>query len=419
MWRTALPPHPRLAGRVLATVSLAAGLLLPTALGGRAHASGPGAWTGSWATAPQPPAGTAATGFTDRTLREIVRLGAGGEQVRIRVTDVFGPSALSLDSVTVGLRAEGADLVPGTERRVTFSGHRDVVLPAGTETFSDPVDLVTRPGQDLAVSLYASGTTPAPTAHALALTTSYTAGGDHSADTGAGAFTGTTTAWSFLDGVDVHGLCPARTVVALGDSITDGVHATTDAHATWPDGLARRLAARPGCRTSVLNEGINANRLLTDNTPVPDTAQARWDRDVLGQTGVRTVVLLEGVNDIGHDLSATGGPVTARDVTDAYQALIRSAHGRGLRVIGGTLLPVGGSKYDTPAAERTRAEVNAWIRGGGSFDGVVDFDRAVRDPAAPDRILPAYDSGDGLHPDDAGYRAMADAIDLALVRSGS
>jgi lysophospholipase L1-like esterase len=289
------------------------------------------------------------------------------------------------------------------------------VVPAGAETLSDPVALTTGPGQDLAVSLHTSGTVPAPTTHALALTTSYTASGDHTADTGATAFTGTTTAWTFLDGVDVHSACPADSVVALGDSLTDGVHSTPDANASWPAGLARRLDARPGCRTGVLNEGINANRLLTDNTTQPDTGQARFDRDVLAQTGVHTVILLEGINDIGHDLSATGDPVTAGDVTDAYQALIRSAHSHGVRVIGATLLPIGGSKYDTPAAEQVRTEVNTWIRTSGAFDGVADFDETVRDPADPSRLLPAYDSGDDLHPDDAGYRAMADTVDLNLI----
>ncbi len=368
-------------------------------------------WSGTWSAAPQPPASGAA-GISGRTLRETVRTSAGGDRIRVRITNVFGTAPLVLDSVTVALHATGAATVPGSVRTVTFSGHPGAVLPAGTETWSDPVALGAAAGQELTVSLYASGTTPAPTVHNLTETANYSAPGDHTADTGPAAFTTTSSPWTFLDGVDVLRQCPADSVVALGDSITDGVHSSAGG---WPTDLARRLDARPGCRPGVLNEGINANRLLTDNTPVPDTGQARWQRDVLGQTGVRTVILLEGINDIGHDLSATGGPVTARDVIDAYQALIRSAHGQGLRVIGGTLPPIGGSKYDTPAAQAVRGAVNTWIRTAGAFDGVVDFDRAVRDPADPARLRAAYDSGDHLHPDDAGYQAMADAIDLRMI----
>lgn len=299
---------------------------------------------------------------------------------------------------------------------MTFGGASRVVLPAGAEVVSDPVPLAVTPGQDLAVSLYLPSPIGAATRHSTAYATSYLATGDHAADTRPAAFTGTTGSWCLLDGVDVQAAPGTGAVVTLRDSITEGTNSTVDADHRYPDDLARRLlAGPPGQRLSVLNEGMSGNRLLTDGGSSGVSAQQRFDRDVLAQTGVRDVNVLEGINDIGHDLGAISGtPVTAQDLIDALANLVRAGHEHGLRMIGGTLLPIGGSKYDSADAEAKRQAVNAWIRTSGMFDGVVDFDAAVRDPDEPARIRPEFNSGDGLHPNDPGYQAMADAVDLNL-----
>lgn len=365
------------------------------------------AWVGSWSTAPTIGSGS---GFSDRTLREVVHTSMGGDEVRIRLTNAFGTDGIVIDGVTAGLRSTGAALVPGTERPVTFDGAARVVLPAGAEVLSDPVPLGVAAGQDLAVSLYVPGSTGAATRHGGAYATSYTASGDHAGDTDGAAFTSTITSWYLLDGVDVRARPGAGAVVALGDSITDGTNSTVDANHRYPDDLARRLRGRG---LSVLNEGISGNRVLTDAGGSGVNAQSRFDRDVLGQTGVRDVVFLEGINDIGHDLGPVSGePLNVDDLIAGIRNIINRAHAHGLRIIGGTLTPIGGSKYDSPEAEAERQAVNAWIRTSGAFDGIADFDAATRDPADPARYLPAYDSGDHLHPNDAGYQVMADTIDL-------
>jgi lysophospholipase L1-like esterase len=375
------------------------------------------AWVGAWSTTPV----VGSSGFTDQTLREIVHTSAGGDQLRIRLTNAFGTDGLVVDDVSVGLRESGAALAAGTERPVTFGGARSVTIPAGAEVFSEPVRLAVPAERDLAVSLHVPGPTGPATRHPGAYTTSYAATGDHAGDAGPDAFTSSLSSWYLLDGVDVRAGQVAGAVVAFGDSITDGTNSTVDADRRYPDDLARRLlAGPPGRRLAVLNEGASGNRLLTDAGSSGVSAQARFDRDVLGQTGVRSVILLEGINDIGHNLSAVSGqPVTAHDIIEAQSNLIRAAHEHRLRIIGATLTPIGGSKYDSPEAEAKRQAVNAWIRTSGAYDGVVDFDQAVRDPAQPNRYLPAYDSGDHLHPNDTGYQVMADAIDLDQLYHGS
>jgi lysophospholipase L1-like esterase len=395
---------------VLVASSLVMGAADARAQGPRPVPGAARTWVGSWSAAPVVGSGT---GFSDRTLREVVHTSVGGDQVRIRLTNAFGTDGVVVDRTTVGAQSSGAALVTGTERPVTFGGQTEVVLPAGAEVLSDPVPMTARGGQDLAVSLYVPGSTGPATRHPLAMATSYLAAGDHAADSGADAFTATTSAWYLLDGVDVRALPGIRAVVAFGDSITDGAQSTVDANRRYPDDLARRLKDRG---LSVLNEGISGNRVLTDADGSGVSAQARFDRDVVGQTGVRDVIFLEGINDIGHNLGPVSGePVTAQDLIAGMTNLTTRAHAHGLRIIGATMTPIGGSKYDNPEAEAKRQAVNAWIRTSAGFDGVVDFDAVTRDPASPARFLPAYDSGDHLHPDDAGYQAMADAVDLRLL----
>jgi len=370
-------------------------------------------WVGGWSAALSPPGATglSETGFTGQTLREIVHTSLGGDQVRLRFSNVFGSRPLVLDVVTVGVRTSGADVAAAEP--VRFDGQPSVVVPAGAETVSDPVDLRTGPGADLAISLFSSGPTGPASWHGTASATSYYTTGDHTTDLTGAAFGKTTTSWFLLDGVDVRTRA-AGAVVALGDSITDGTNSTLDADRTWPEDLARRLLP---FRFSVLDEGISGNRVLTDAGTSGVSAQARFERDVLGQTGVRTVIFLEGINDIGHDLGPLPGEkATPANVIAGLTAVIRAAHAHGLRIIGATLTPIGGSKYDTPDAEATRAAVNAWIRTGGAYDGIVDFDQVVRDPSNPAQYVPAFDSGDHLHPNDAGYQAMANAISLAELR---
>jgi lysophospholipase L1-like esterase len=282
-------------------------------------------------------------------------------------------------------------------------------MPPGADAYSDPVGLSVAAGQDLAVSLYTPSATGPATWHAMALTASYLAAGDHTADESATTFTATTGSWFFLTGVDVVSRDAGGTIVALGDSITDGAGSTFGANHRWPDFLAQRLnAAPPAGRKSIVNEGISGNEILKDRACCGSqvSALARLDRDVLAQAGATDVILLEGINDIGAESAS------ADDVIAGMRQIIARVHARGLEIHGGTLTPIGGSFYDSPQHEAAREAVNQWIRTSGEFDGVIDFDRAIRDPSDPHRMLPADDSGDHLHPGDAGYRAMASAVPL-------
>jgi lysophospholipase L1-like esterase len=271
------------------------------------------------------------------------------------------------------------------------------------------------------VSLHVAEPTGAVTWHSGANATTWVADGNHASDEAADAFATTFTSWFWLSGIDVANARVVRTVVALGDSITDGSRSTLDANNRYPDFLARRLlaAAPPGRQVSVLNNGIGGNRILNDGPvgleSVGVKAVARFDRDVVAQTGVTDVILLEGINDIGFSASlAPDQDVSAAEIIEGMQNLIARAHAKGLRIYGGTLLPFQGAFYYTEAGEAKRQAVNQWIRTGGEFDAVIDFDAALRDPENPLRFRAEYDSGDHLHPGDAGYQAMAEAIDLSL-----
>jgi lysophospholipase L1-like esterase len=398
----------------------------------------PDRWVGSWSTSPQPPTeltaeGISAHGFNNQTLRLIVHPHFGGPVLRLRLANTFGTDTITFGAVYVGIRQLGAAVVPGTNRAVTFGGERQVMIPAGAEVLSDAVALTVRAEQDLAASLFVADRSGPATWHWDARQTNYvSAGGNHAGDPAATAFTTSVTSWFFLDGVDVRAVAvPA--VVTLGDSITDGANSTVDANHRWPDFLARRLLALPARRQeSVLNEGISGNRVLHDSPCFGVNALARLDRDVLAQHGVRTVILIEGINDIGFsEVTATNSPpgisfgcflpnteVTAAQIIAGYRQIIAQVHAKGLRILGGTLTPFQGAFYYSTAGEAKRQAVNSWIRTSGAFDGVVDFDRATRDPANPLRLLPAYDSGDHLHPNDAGYAAMANAVDLRLLERG-
>lgn len=403
---------PLLVKRTVASVRLPRATELHVfALTVRARTTG---WTGSWAAATggYPTVGP----WTDRTLRLVVHTSAGGPRVRLRFDNTFAAASVRLGSATVAVQAAGA-AARATPVAVSFRGAAGVDIPAGAQAYSDPLGFAVPADTNLLVSFHLPGTVPAAPVHRLAQQRSYVSGpGDHTADGSASAYPTVLTSWPLLTGVDVSG--GPGSVVLLGDSITDGDKSTTDANRRWPNVLATRLLKQNVVpRYGVLNQGISGNRVVSDRYPgdgvSTDTAGVsalhRFDRDVLAQTSARTAVVFEGVNDVRWDTSAEQVIAGLREIADR-------GHARGLRMLAATILPCEGEARCTALAEMERVEVNEWIRSGAAFDGVLDFDAVVRDPARPSRMLPAYDSGDHLHPGDAGLAALARSVDLrALV----
>jgi lysophospholipase L1-like esterase len=425
--------------RALLGLTLAIGWLSVLASGD----DGAQRWVTTWTTANA--ASDQPTVFSNQTIREIVHTTIGGSAVRIRLSNTFGTRAIRLDAVfigvqktglqKVGLQEDGAALVPRSNHEVTFGGSRSIAIPEGAEALSDPISFSVASEQNLAISLFTAGETGPATVHGSAFQTNYVSGpGNFAAEEGANAFaivpgsktTGskTTGSWYFLSAVEV--LAPADVkgaVVALGDSITDGASSRPDKNERWTDVLARRLLAGK-TKIAVLNAGIGGNRVLTSSPCWGQNALARLGRDVLAQAGIEAVVLFEGTNDIGQPdtraletnpcLSRT--QVTADEIIAGYKQIIARTHARGLKIFGATILPYQGFGAWTATGEAKRVAVNKWIRTSQAFDGIIDFDAAVRDPATPSRMAPQYDSGDHLHPGPAGHEAMGNAIDLALLR---
>jgi lysophospholipase L1-like esterase len=379
-----------------------------------------GRWTGAWTTseiAPSPdiPVPNWSDGFDNHSLRQVVRVSRGGSTLRIRVSNVYGVGPLRLAGASIGRAGEGADVLPGTVRPARFGRSPSTVIPAGREVASDALALRVSPLERLTVTLYFATPTGPATFHPFALATTYRAAGSHLFDVAGEAFGETSESSYYLSGVEVSGGHQGArgAVVAFGDSITDGALSTPDADNRYPDELAERLVAA-GRPLAVLNAGIGGNQVLADMPGLGERATARFQRDALDQPGVRTVIVLEGINDIGFGALAGTLP-TAEQLIDGHRSLIRAAHARGVKVIGATILPFKGTIYPgyyTEPGEAVRDAVNDWIRTGGEYDAVVDLERAVADPADPDRIRPDYNGGDGLHPNDAGMRAMAAAVDL-------
>jgi lysophospholipase L1-like esterase len=362
------------------------------------------------------------TQLTDQTVRNIVHSSVGGDSLRIGLSNVFGDRPVVVGEASVGRVSTGAGLVAGTGRPVTFGGRHSVSIPAGADIVSDPVGLRVRPLSDLAVSLYVQGDSGPVTSHFDAQQVNYIASGRHASDIGAAAFGTTAQAWYLLDSVSVAGTASPGAVVTLGDSVTDGFRSTVGNNARWPDILARRLRRAYGERSpAVLNAGISGNRLMHDSDCFGVSALGRLDRDALTQPAATTIILLEGVNDIGFSLAPDSGctqpntSVTAAQIIAADQRIIARAHGHRLRILGGTLTPFRDAAHWSPEAERKRDSVNAWIRTSGSFDGVIDFAKALAAPGRPQTLDPMYDSGDHLHPNDAGYLAMAESISLSTL----
>ncbi|MFF5296493.1 SGNH/GDSL hydrolase family protein [Paractinoplanes globisporus] len=415
---------------------IGAGVATVAATGGAgkpAPAHGPAGWAATWAAAPTTiPVRGAPTVLEGQTIRHVVHCSTGGDELRIRLSNEFGETPLHVSAVHVALRAgTGAStaIVPGTDRRVTFSGRPDPLIPAGSPLVSDPVRLRLPAGGDLAISLYFAGRTTVTTLAAFAFQDNVIAQGDV---TGARTITAQSVIgqYLFLSGVAVRERDGAA-IVTLGDSITNGANTQNNLNHRWPDLLGARLRAAK-IELGIANVGISGNRLLHDpNPPAGSDAETfanyfgvsalrRFDRDVLAQPGRRFVIVLLGVNDLGHPgtVAPPSEVVSADDLIAGHRQLIARAHDAGLTAIGGTILPF---KDDTLGFysvenEAKRQKLNRWIRTSGEYDGVVDFDRAMGDPADPIRLNPAYDSGDHLHPNDAGMAVMASAVNLRLFR---
>jgi lysophospholipase L1-like esterase len=362
---------------------------------------------------------------SNQTLRQIVHVTLGGSRLRVVLTNVFGTVPLSIGAAQVALRDHDASIQPQSSRPLTFDGSTSTTIPPGTIVLSDPVTLTVRDFGDLAVDIYLpndTATMHSPiTTHAASWQTNYVSTpGNHAGAASLPVQTTTayrrqdglpTATWFFLARVEVTAPANTEAVVTLGDSITDGTASGTDTNNRWPDHLARRLLSA-NLKLAVLNAGIGGNRVLGDGNGV--SALARFDRDVLAQPGVRHVIVLEGINDIG---GARDNPLPgARDLIAAHRQLIERAHAHGLKIYGATLTPFEGANYYTAGGEAKRQALNDWIRTGKAYDAVFDFDAAVRDPSHPARTLPQYDAGDHLHLNAAGYKVVADAIDLSVFR---
>ena len=408
-----------------------AGALAACAIAVAAAPASAESWARSWAASPQAPtpAGGRFPGsptFNDQTLRQIVRLSGGGSKVRIRFTNEYGTAPVQIGGAHVALAGDdGSAIRQGTDHVLTFAGKTTATIAPGAPLLSDPVEMKAAPLSRLAISLYLPGQVDSCTCHGTAMQIGYIASGDA---TGAAELTDAKPLQqrAMISGVDVSGARPAKTIVAYGDSITDGVGSTSGANRRWPDQLADRLVKRGGAAVDVANEGISGNRVLGDGAGV--SALARFDRDVLSTPGLAYVIVFEGINDIGIGYAPKDGPAarfrpanagpppTADDLIAADRQLIARAHERGVKIYGATIAPYEGAVYASPEGDQVREAVNHWIRTGHAFDGVLDFDKALRDPDHPARFRDGYHAGDHLHGSDKGYTAVAKSIDLKLFR---
>ncbi|MGB9277585.1 MAG: SGNH/GDSL hydrolase family protein [Terrimicrobiaceae bacterium] len=394
------------------------------------RAGGNGNWIGTWSASPQPvwdadfPAPiNFPRNLWNQTIRQIARASIGGKKVRVVLSNEYGSQPLLIGAARVALSDSGYAIKAESDRVLTFSGSESFTIPPGALIVSDPVELSVPPLGSVAVSLFFPEVTPTTTMHWDGRQTAYIVAGNKVSDTDIKPDSQTESRL-FLSGILVDAPADARAIVTFGDSITDGDGSTLDANHRWPDLLAERLQAADGAPVAVLNEGISGARVLSDRMGV--NALARFDEDVLSHPHADTVVLMMGINDIGWPdsvLEPLARAPSAEDIIDGYEQLIARAHDHGMRIIGATLTPFWVAFKGTPLEgyynedkEAKRVAVNEWIRNSGAFDGVIDFDAVVRDPSDPTRMLPTYDKGDNLHPNDAGYKAMAESIDLELLK---
>jgi lysophospholipase L1-like esterase len=429
---------------------VAASLILPAAQG-----QSDKGWVGTWAAPVMPlqPSAKLPIGKQDVTIRQVVHISQGGKRLRITFSNEFGTAPLRIGSVHLAFLSAGSKILPATGHAITFGGQPGTTIAPGQFLASDPVTETIPIYSDLVISMAVPAQDiPQITYHALAMTTTFIAPGDQTtaeqynspaavppgisnpditaplnnrpvitpereapAPGNAPGLLTQTTSWYFLKNIEVDATRKSAAVVALGDSITDGAQSTPETNRRYPDQLAPLLGAnKKTSGLSVLNAGISGNRILHEGSG--PSALDRFDRDVAAQPGARYVILLEGINDIGHVATPPILPVTADEIIAGMKTLAQKAHAKGLIIYAATLVPCGGSKYDLPGAETMRQAVNTFILTGNAFDGVIDFDKAIRDPDHPDRMLPKYDSGDHLHPGDAGYAAMAASVDLKLFK---
>ncbi len=391
-----------------------------------AMANGPH-WVGTWGASPMAPSEGGIFGKTpsidNATIRQVVHISAGGDQVRILVSNTFGKKDLKIGAAHVAVQDEDARIKPDTDHAITFSGDPSFTVPAGAVALSDPVPMTVAAFSNLAISLYFPDQTGPATNHGVGLQTGYISEpGDHTKDTDL-SNTQQIQSRLFLSGIEVAAAPATRTIVAFGDSITDGAASTPNKNHRWPDYLADRLADSTNKTPfAVIDEGISGNRVLHD--VAGPNALARFERDVLSWPNGSYVIVLEGINDIGFPAiknanfgdAINTAPVTAGEIIAGYRQMIARAHARGLKIIGATLTPFQGATYYSDNGEKIREAVNKWIRESGHFDGVIDFDAAMRDPNDPTKMRADYQSGDWLHPKDVGYEAMAKSIDLSLFK---
>ena len=373
-------------------------------------------WVGTWTTSPAPAEGAA---FSNQTLRMNARISIGGQRLRVRLSNAYGNRKLAVGAAHIALRESGTGIVPASDRTLTFGGDASATIAAGALLVSDPVELELAALTDVAVSIYLPGDVPANfgiTGRYARQTNYISPPGDFAASVvmPVGRITDD---WYFVSGIDVLADRATGGVVALGDSLTDANISTHDAYCRWPDQLARRLHARTGGRAlGVMNQGLGGNRILHDVRG--DSGLRRFDRDVLSQPGVTHVIVVLGTNDLRNRWAKPEEEVTAEQMIAGLKQMAVRAHARGIKIYGGTLMPFENETFLvgawTPAREAVRQAVNAWIREGEAFDAVIDFDKGVRDPDHPTRMLPIYDCGDHLHPSDLGYNRMGDIIDLSL-----
>jgi lysophospholipase L1-like esterase len=411
-------PSVRIGAAVAGTFATALGLLSATA----ALADRDGRWVSTWGQ----PAVTTAQAPSNQTIREIQRISIGGNWLRVRLSNEFNSAAINVGEAHVALAGSAGSTVPHSDRKLTFGGQSSIIIPPNAAIYSDPVELTTPTNGSVAVSLFLPTNSGMVSIHPSALDTAYVTNGNTTGASSAGAATKSAMRY-MLSELQVFAEGDAAAILTLGDSITEGVDSTSDASHRWPDFLADRLATARGIAPrGVNNAGIGGNRLLNDNPPNPfanfgQGALARLDRDVLAQGHVKYLIVLEGVNDLGLPgfIGVPQQTVTADQVIGAYRQIIARAHEHGIKVIGGTITPFAGAlepNYWTPAGEAIREAANHFILKSGEFDGTIDFAAAVADPKKPTFLATPFNGGDGLHLSDAGYQAMANAIDLRLFK---
>ncbi|SFF79825.1 Lysophospholipase L1 [Halobacillus alkaliphilus] len=375
-----------------------------------------GDWVGAWSTSMIAPYtdGISQEGFENQTIRSIIQPHIDGKNMRIRLSNEFGSSPITIEEVNVAVSKNEAATITGTNRKVTFDGEENISIPPGEKMVSDPVSLKVNQMEEIAISLYVREPTGPATWHPLSIQESYiSASGNHVSDSSASAFKKKEEAWFWLDGVDVIADPSVKgSIVVMGSSIANGNYSTVNADHRWPDYLAQRInQGSEKNKLSVLNAGVSGNHLINSGVERGENALARLERDVFSETAVTSLIFHQGLNDIRHHPE-----YDSEKIIERIKEIIQACHEEGLKIYGGTLTPYKGSSMYTKEGEETRQEVNEWIRTSGAFDGMIDFDKAMRDPDNPKRYLPKYDSGDHLHPNDLGYKKMAESIDLSMFK---